>query len=61
MEVLTTSEVTQALGTELIKQHNGQDTRHGLYLTVYWDRSIKADHVENYGHKGGHARNGVYL
>ena len=28
----------------------------GTHLTVYWRCSIKADHVEDYGHKGGEAR-----
>ena len=34
---------------------------HRTHLTVYWDCGIKADHVENYGQKGGHARQGVNL
>jgi hypothetical protein len=34
---------------------------YGTHLTVYWRRSIKSDHVEDYGHKGGDARKGVNL
>jgi hypothetical protein len=34
---------------------------YGTHLTVYWACSIKADHVENYGQKGGQARNEMNL
>jgi hypothetical protein len=34
--------------------------RHETHLTVYLG-CVKADNVENYGHKGGPARNGVDL
>ena len=37
------------------------DTEYGNYLTVYWGCSVKTDHVEDYGHKGGDTRNGVDL
>jgi hypothetical protein len=58
---LTTSKVTQSLGTSLIRRYDGPEVGHGAHLTVYWGRSIKADHVENYGQKSGHARKGVDL
>jgi len=34
---------------------------HGTHLTIYWGCSIKADHVKNYSHEGGDAREGVNL
>jgi hypothetical protein len=60
-EVLTTAKVTHTLETQLIRQYNGPDVGHGTHLTVYWGRSIKDDHVENYGQNGGQARDRVNL
>jgi hypothetical protein len=53
--------MTQALETQLIRQYDGPDVGHGTHLTVYWSCSVKADHVENYGQKGGQTRNRVNL
>ena len=60
-KALTASEVTKALGTWLVGQHNGPDVGHETHLTLYWGCSIKADHVEDYSPKGEHACNGVDL
>jgi len=53
--------VTEALRIYLIREYNEQDVAHEAHLTVYFGRSIKVDNVENYGHEGGHACNGVNL
>ena len=58
---LTASNVTQSLETWLVRRYNGLCVEHGTHLTVYRGCSIKADHVENYGQKGRHARDGVNL
>jgi hypothetical protein len=61
MELLTTAKMTQTLGLKLIRQYDGPDVGHGTHLTVYRGCGVEADHVENYGQKGGQARNGVNL
>ena len=47
-----------SLGNIVNYIYNGSDVTH---LTVYRDCGIKADHVENYGQKGGQACKGVNL
>ena len=58
---LTAKKVAQALIIWLIREHNKQDVDKKTHQTVDWGRGIKADNVENYGHKGGHASNRVNL
>ncbi len=48
-EVLTMPKVDQALGSQLTRQYDDPDVGHGTYLTLDASRSIKDDHVKNYG------------
>ena len=45
----------------MIRLFEEADVGYGIHLTVYWGCSIKANHIEDYGHKGGDARKGVNL
>jgi hypothetical protein len=45
----------------MIRLFNEPDVGYGTHLTVYWRCGIEADHVEDYGQKGGDARKGVNL
>jgi hypothetical protein len=45
----------------MIRLFNKPDVGYGTHLAVYWVCSIEADHIKDYGQKGGEARKGVNL
>ena len=45
----------------MIRLFKEADAEYGIHLTVYWGCSVKTDHVEDNGHKGGDTRKGVNL
>jgi hypothetical protein len=64
--VLTSSEVTHALGllpvrTRYDHMKEKVDVGRGAHLAVYLTRGVKVDHINDYSQKSGHARQGVAL
>ena len=57
--MLTTLIVAQALG--ITAKQTKPDVLHGTHLAIHSRCIIKANHVEDYGHKGSGAREGVNL
>jgi hypothetical protein len=58
-EVLTKFIVSSALGIAV--NQTEPDVGHWIHLAVYFRCIIKSKHVEDYGHKGSDAREGVKL
>jgi hypothetical protein len=57
--VLTTFKIDPALGIAV--NQTEPDVGHETHLAVYFRCIVKCIHVEDYGHKGSEAREGVNL